>query len=216
MSGHVGCLDEEREVPKKITRKDRALGAPLLSRPKLSKPTVKEDDVDDACQPLLGRKRRQDQLPLASSPSIFHEKPQGYKLHAREPQDVQDTETGQEAYRMEGVETNQENFDLEGSSRPRAHFTADSNPFAGVPKFSTSISPTTGNAAYSLAPNEPSPRFEDFVPYCHQPQKDLRPCSKWRKIGTRAKSVVKTILCYEHEPENQGVSYRRSARSMVI
>lgn len=215
MFGHVGCLDEEREVPKKITRKDRALGA-LLSRPKLSKPTVKEDDVDDACQPLLGRKRRQDQLPLASSPSIFHEKPQGYKLHAREPQDVQDTETGQEAYRMEGVETNQGNFDLEGSSRPRAHFTADSNPFAGVPKFSTSISPTAGNAAYSLAPNEPSTRFEDFVPYCHQPQKDLRPCSKWRKIGTRAKSVVKTILCYEHEPENQGVSYRRSARSMVI
>ncbi|OCK88871.1 uncharacterized protein K441DRAFT_700185 [Cenococcum geophilum 1.58] len=215
MLDHVGCLDEEREVPKKITRKDRALSAPLLSRPKLSKPTVKEDDVDKACQSLLGRKRLQDQLPLAASPSIFHEKPQGYKLHAWELQDVQDTETEQEAYRMEGVETNQGNFDLEGSSRPRAHFTADRNPFAGVPKFSRPISPTTGNAAYSLAPNEPSPRFENFVPCCRQPQKDLRPCSKWRKIGTRAGSVVKIIICYEHEPENQEVSYRRSARLMV-
>ena len=71
MFDHMDCLDEVREVPKKITRKDRALSAPLLSRPKLSKPTIEEDGVDEACQSLLGRKRRQDQLPLASSPSMF-------------------------------------------------------------------------------------------------------------------------------------------------
>ena len=68
MFGHMDRLDEVWEVPKKITQKDRALSAPLLSRPKLSKPTIKENDVHEACQSLLGRKRRQDQLPLISSP----------------------------------------------------------------------------------------------------------------------------------------------------
>ena len=56
MFGHVDRLNEVWEVPKKITRKDRALSAPLLLRPKLSKPTIKENDVHEARQSLLGRK----------------------------------------------------------------------------------------------------------------------------------------------------------------